>query len=96
MSELARIGCLFYEDLVMEPAVGSALASDHQSLTKEVFIARHTQTIQQRYASLMRLELSPEEAAYFAACIWDYLDMLQTNGERTPLVLHCCPHCPAA
>ncbi|QIK37997.1 hypothetical protein GWK36_08355 [Caldichromatium japonicum] len=89
MTELLRIGCIFYEDLSADPRIESALFSDH-FLTEDEFVARYTKIIQQRYATVMRLDLSHNEASFFASCIWHYLKTLDTVNGQIIKVSPCC------
>ena len=89
MSELVRIGCIFYEDLATEPGTGSMLIRD-RSLSEDEFAARHAKTIQQRYVAGMHLDLSLEEATFFASCTWHYLNMPQSGAMQAVTVSPCC------
>lgn len=75
MSETIRIGCDFFDDLATIPDVKSALMKDRR-LSQDEFATQHTDTIRQHYTKIARVDFLPEDAFFFASCIWKYLNSL--------------------
>ena len=75
MNETIRIGGAFFDDLAAAPDIKSTLMSDRR-LTEDIFAAKHADTIRRHYTKMLHLEFLPEDAHFFASCIWRYLNSL--------------------
>ena len=72
MTELIRIGQSFFEDLATTPEIEARLLRDGQ-LTEPEFATRHTDTILDHYMNAFGFDFLREDAEFFAAAMWHYL-----------------------
>lgn len=72
MTELIRIGQGFFEDLATTPEIEARLLRDSH-LTEPEFATTHTDTILDHYMSVFGFDFLREDAAFFAAAMWHYL-----------------------
>ncbi|SDY23308.1 hypothetical protein SAMN05421644_14028 [Allochromatium warmingii] len=72
MSELIRIGQGFFEDLATTPQTKERLLLD-SVLSEQEFATKHAETILDHYMRLFRFDFLREDAEFFAATIWQYL-----------------------
>ena len=72
MSELIRIGQGFFEDLATTPQTKERLLLDRH-LSEQEFATKHAETILDHYMSIFRFDFLREDAEFFAATIWQYL-----------------------
>lgn len=81
MSELIRIGQGFFEDLATTPHTKACLLRDRQ-LSEQDFATKHADTILNHYMTIFRFDFLREDAEFFAATIWHYLQIHQQREHQ--------------